>query len=83
MVLAGNTEPSASVTSAAVIASNGDRGVYLVGQDRTARFQPLTLGLESDGWIEVSSGLDADAAQIVVDGHKQLSDGARVDVQGK
>lgn len=72
-----------AIPAVAVVASNGDRGVYVVGPDRTARFQPLTLGLTSDGWVEVRAGLEQDTVRIVVDGHKQLSDGARVDTMGK
>lgn len=63
--------------SAVGVASTGPF-VYVVEGD-TLVLRPVTVGITSEGFVEVTGGLDA-GAQVVVSGHTNLRPGAAVTV---
>lgn len=61
--------------------ANRGQGVYRVGTDHIARFQPLIIGLRSKGRAEVISGL-SENDQVVAVGQNRLRDGQEVQLLG-
>ena len=68
------------VPKAAVVDSQGRKGVFLVQNDQ-AVFRAVTLGLEEPNRVEVTDGLSEGEA-VVTTGASALRDGARVQVAG-
>jgi RND family efflux transporter MFP subunit len=68
------------VPKAAVVDSQGRKGVFLVQQSQ-AVFRVVTVGLEEPTRIEVTNGLN-DGDNVVTTGASALRDGARVLVAG-
>jgi RND family efflux transporter MFP subunit len=67
-----------AVPKRAVLRSGGSDWVFVLSADNVARLSPVTLGAESDGRVEVLSGLSA-GARIAVSPVDRLADGARVE----
>ncbi len=59
--------------------SAGRTGVYLLGENETARFQPVETGITQRGKVEIASGLD-DNSRVIVEGQEQLEEGSRVKI---
>jgi membrane fusion protein (multidrug efflux system) len=72
-----------AIPNDALVRVRGQDGVF-VARERdgrlTAEFAPLTLGLRSDGLIEVRDGL-APGARLITRGQHQVSDGAPIRAQ--
>lgn len=64
------------IPRAALTQNNGRVGVWRIEQGR-ARFQPVQPGVQTDGQVQVVSGLDA-GDRIIAYSAKQLDDGMRV-----
>lgn len=60
----------------ALVNHQGETGVFVV-ESGVARWRPIHMGIESDRWAEVRSGLDA-GATVVTTGRTSLSDGMAV-----
>ena len=65
------------VPRTAVIERGQLQGVYVVGQDRIARFRLIRIGGVHPGGVEVLSGLTT-GEQVVLRGVERVSDGARI-----
>ncbi len=72
----GTRKDALVVPSGIIVVRGGDDGVFVVEEDK-AVFRKIEQGIRSDGLVEVISGL-AENDLIVVDGNKQVADGARV-----
>lgn len=68
------------VPVAAVVERGQLTGVYVVDDQRVARWRLVTLGPRRDDRVEVLSGL-ATGAAVVVDGVGRVADGTRVEVR--
>ncbi|MBM4143159.1 MAG: efflux RND transporter periplasmic adaptor subunit [Lentisphaerae bacterium] len=66
-----------AVPEEAEVQNAGHAGVYVVTADGIARFRPVEVGLRDNGWVEIVSGL-RESETVIADGHRQLSDGARI-----
>ena len=62
-----------TVPQNALVDQNGRRGVFLVVED-TARFQPVSTGIQDDAHVEVVEGL-AEGQRVVTTGALALRDG--------
>jgi multidrug efflux pump subunit AcrA (membrane-fusion protein) len=60
----------------AVVDSEGKRGVFLV-DGQTAKFQPVTTGLQDNDRIEILEGL-AEGTRVITTGALALRDGDRI-----
>ena len=69
----------------AAACSRSDGTLLTVVAEGEAKAAPdvadLTLGVTTEGWVEVASGL-AEAERVVVSGHAALRPGAAVQVSG-
>jgi RND family efflux transporter MFP subunit len=79
-VLMGGKDFALVVPREAVIV-NSQKGVFVVGTDNIARFQPVKTGLEAEGQVEVVSGLKT-GDKVVVVGQNRLRSGQMVEVFG-
>ncbi len=70
------------VPTNAVVDLNGNRGVFLPGQNDTATFKPVTVGMIDGDLAEVSQGL-AEGDRIVTTGAAALRDGDRIILAGR
>ncbi len=68
-----------AVPQRALVWREGKAGAFVVKEDDTVAFTPLTIGALSGGMVEVDSGLSR-GARIVVDGAGLLNDGDKVNV---
>ncbi len=66
------------IPSAAVMAKNGDRYVYIV-EDGKAVYREIAAGIGGDGVIEIISGVK-EGEEVIVRGQNYLSDGEAVRV---
>lgn len=64
----------------AIVDLEGERGVFVTGDD-TAKWTPVTTGIQEDEAVEVLSGL-TDGAKIVTLGSASLKDGDSIAVAG-
>jgi len=69
---------SLSVPLYAIITINNKKVVYVVN-DETVHTRTIKTGIQEGWWIEVTKGLDA-GEQVVVIGHRNISDGQAVNV---
>ncbi|MBK8167368.1 MAG: efflux RND transporter periplasmic adaptor subunit [bacterium] len=69
-----------AVPVTAVGVGDGGSYLYLVQADTVAR-RPVTTGLTTDGWIEVTGGLEA-GTRVISSGHVNLRPGAQVRISG-
>jgi HlyD family secretion protein len=75
--------PSAlTVPRAAVIDTEGKRGVFMVDQSQTARFREVRTGLQDAEWVEILDGLE-EGDRVVTTGALALRDGDRVALVGE
>ncbi len=56
-----------------------DTFVYIVGEDKTAQMQPVTVGLIADEVALIEKGLEG-GEQVVIEGQGQLRPGGRVEI---
>lgn len=66
------------VPERAVVERGGKTYVFLVDEGRRARMVPVALGLESDGWVEVTGDGVVAGTPVVTVGQSMLDDGATV-----
>ncbi len=66
------------VPRTAVVERGQLQGVYVVSQDRIARFRLIRTGGAQSGGVEVLSGLSS-GEQVVIRGTERVSDGARIE----
>ncbi len=66
------------IPAAALLEEDSETVVYVVN-DGSASRRAIEIGIQSDGFVEVLNGLDANE-QIVVTGQNGLRDGAKVQV---
>lgn len=74
----GASRNSVTVTEAAIVPQGKDAVVFAV-QDGKASRRVVITGQRRDGWVEITSGLDA-GTQVVSAGATRLADGAAVKV---
>ena len=68
------------VPAEAILAEDTEEAVFVIDEG-VARRRPVTTGLNSDGRIEVLSGLSP-GERVVVVGQSGLKDGSPVNVRG-
>lgn len=71
------SQPSLTVPSSAVVFRENRPGVYVVADNSTVRFQPITEGGRSEGAVAVATGLQA-GQRVVVEGAGFLGEGDQV-----
>jgi membrane fusion protein, multidrug efflux system len=69
-----------AVPVTAVGVGDGGSYLYLVQADTVAR-RPVTTGLTTEGWIEVTGGLES-GTRVISSGHVNLRPGAKVRISG-
>ncbi|HXY19103.1 MAG TPA: efflux RND transporter periplasmic adaptor subunit [Gemmatimonadales bacterium] len=69
-----------TVPSEAVMTGQSGTYVYVIGQDRTARTQDVTLGRAVQDYVVIEKGLAA-GQTVVTDGQLRLVPGARVEIK--
>lgn len=69
------------VAREAIVERGQLQGVYVVGQDNTARFRLVRTGEIHQGAVEVLSGLTG-GEQVVLRGTERVTDGARIQPEG-
>lgn len=77
----GATRQAVTVSESAVVPQGQKLAVFEVKDDKAAR-RDVTTGQRREGWVEVTSGLEA-GATVVTAGTSRLSDGATVKVSGQ
>lgn len=70
------------VPSQAVQVGQEGTYVYVVRDDRTVGYRPVTPGMLHQGETVIESGLAA-GERVVIDGQLQLADGVRIEVRGQ
>lgn len=73
------TQPSLTVPAAAVVFRENRAGVYVLANDSTVRFAPITEGGRTEGRVAVATGLEA-GQRVVVEGAGFLGEGDQVRV---
>ncbi len=73
------SQPLLTVPSAAVVFRENRPGVYVLGENSTVRFQPITEAGRAEGAVAVSAGLQA-GQRVVVEGAGFLGEGDQVRV---
>ncbi|HEY8462593.1 MAG TPA: efflux RND transporter periplasmic adaptor subunit [Bacillota bacterium] len=76
-IMIGGKAEALVVPAEAVVTRDGQSGVFLVNQQLKARFQPVTTGLQANGQIEITKGLQP-GELVVVLGQNRLRDGQTV-----
>lgn len=68
-------EQAIAVPSTAIVRRNGEQVAFVLapGDSTRAISVPVELGIESEGWVEVVSGIEEDS-QVVVEGNAFLED---------
>jgi multidrug efflux system membrane fusion protein len=56
--------------------------VYVVNDDQTVSYRPVTSGMLHQGETVIESGL-AEGERVITDGHLQLTDGTRIEARGQ
>lgn len=69
------------IPRSAIVTEDESSHVFVVKGDNNAALQPITLGYERNGLVEVVKGLSS-GERVVTAGKGSLSDGARVEVVG-
>jgi RND family efflux transporter MFP subunit len=77
--LGGPERQAVSLPETAIIRRGPLSGVYVIGDDGTARLRWITLGRSRDGRVEVLTGLQV-GERIVIGPASALRDGSRVEV---
>jgi RND family efflux transporter MFP subunit len=78
--LGGKTRPVVSAAADAIVSRGPLTGLFVVGDDATARLRWVTLGRSRDGRVEVLTGLSA-GERVVLAPDAALEDGRRVEVR--
>lgn len=73
------SQPSLTIPAAAVVFRENRAGVYVLADDSTVRFAPITEGGRADGLVAVAAGLEA-GQRVVVEGAGFLGEGDQVRV---
>jgi len=73
------SQPSLTVPAAAVVFRENRAGVYVLANDSTVRFAPITEGGRAEGLVAVAAGLQA-GQRVVVEGAGFLGEGDQVRV---
>jgi hypothetical protein len=81
-ITTANKRDALVVPSNAVVDFNGRRGVFIPGQNNTATFRPVRVGLEEDTRVEIIDGLE-EGDTIIGTGAGGLTDGGRYQVAGR
>ncbi|HYH03930.1 MAG TPA: efflux RND transporter periplasmic adaptor subunit [Bacillota bacterium] len=76
-IMVGGKTDALVVPAEAVVNRDGQSGVFVVNQKQEARFQPVATGLQSDGQMEITTGLQA-GDLVVILGQNRLRDGQTV-----
>jgi RND family efflux transporter MFP subunit len=71
-----------TVPVASVVDLNGKRGVFLTAENSTAKFFPVVTGLEDQGFIEITQGVQ-EGDRIITTGAAGLRDGDRIVLAGQ
>jgi RND family efflux transporter MFP subunit len=80
-IITANKRDALAVPANAVVDVNGRRGVYVAGEDNTARFRAIRVGIEEPALVEVLDGVE-EGETVVTTGAAGLTDGARFTVAG-
>ncbi len=73
-----NEHPDAlTVPNEAVFANGNQSFVYIIKKDSTVAATPVTLGMQTPKFVEITSGLKS-GMMVVRTGHQKLFDGAKV-----
>ncbi len=70
------------VPTNAVVDIGGQRGVFLAQADNVAAFRPVEIGIESEEYVEIRSGV-AEGDRVVTTGAAALSDGDQFLLEGE
>jgi RND family efflux transporter MFP subunit len=73
------SQPSLTIPAAAVVFRENRAGVYVLANDSTVRFVPITEGGRTDGRVAVAAGLES-GQRVVVEGAGFLGEGDQVRV---
>jgi RND family efflux transporter MFP subunit len=80
---ARNPDAVAAPLEAVVRRDDGNRGVFLVDEERTSvSFRPVTEGIVDKGMVELIGGEDMDGREVVALGQHLLKDGMAIRVSG-
>jgi len=71
-----------TVPAVAVVDLNGKRGVFSSGDGNTAKFHPVSTGLEERGLVEIMDGL-TEGDKVITTGAAGLRDGDRIMLAGQ
>jgi RND family efflux transporter MFP subunit len=77
----GGREKTLVVPQEAVVTSDQKQGVFVIDKKKTAHFVPVTIGLSSEGQVELLTGVK-EGDQVVVIGQNRLRDGQTVQLMG-
>jgi len=70
------------VPSQAVQAGQGGMYVYVVKEDQTVSYRPVTSGMLFEGETVIEAGLQ-EGERVVIDGQLQLADGSKIEERGR
>jgi multidrug efflux system membrane fusion protein len=70
------------VPSQAVQAGQGGMYVYVVKEDQTVSYRPVTAGMLFEGETVIEAGLQ-EGERVVIDGQLQLADGSKIEERGQ
>lgn len=71
-----------AVPSNAIVDVNGRRGVFIAGDNNTASFRPVRIGIEEEKLTEILDGV-AEGDTVITTGAAALTDGARFTIAGR
>ncbi|MEQ1574326.1 MAG: efflux RND transporter periplasmic adaptor subunit [Vicinamibacterales bacterium] len=80
-ITTGSRRDALVVPANAVVDINGRRGVYLAGENTTATFRAVRVGIEEDTRVEILEGIN-EGDVVITTGAASMTDGARFVLAG-
>ena len=80
--IVGQRKQALAVPVASVVDLNGKKGVFQSAENSTAKFFPVVTGLEDQGLIEITQGVN-EGDRIITTGAAGLRDGDRIVLAGQ
>ncbi|HBI34213.1 MAG TPA: hypothetical protein DEA43_04720 [Candidatus Moranbacteria bacterium] len=74
-ILIPKLQDAVSIPRSAILSRGGDQIVFVVDDDNIAREKSVTIGFESDGMIDVISGIEENE-KVVIEGQQYLINGS-------
>jgi len=72
-------KPSLAIPRSALLTRGSIQGVFLLNEELTTRFVPITIGRMQDDFVEVLGGLE-DGTRVVTSGAQKLNEGDKVKI---